>query len=249
MFGREIIQADMIGLGLIEEGIAGMSLGTSFTHFGPLKELHIDPTGKGNLFVSPTGDYMPLNCFLNGALAIQKMREQYGLDWEGFNQALTSTVPGNNGGILLPYFDPEIIPKVLKPGVKRFHLDVKDAAANCRALIEAQMLSMRLHSKWMKLKQNVIYATGGVSHNKPILQIAADVHHCTVERSAVGKSTALGAALRAAHAALKPISWKEIVKGFTDPIPAFRVEPNPKNAKVYDTLIQKYAGYESQIVK
>ena len=63
-----------------------------------------------------------------------------------------------------------------------------DAAGNCRALIEAQMMSMRLHSRWMQLKQKVIYATGGVSKNSLILKIAADVHNCRVERSEVERA-------------------------------------------------------------
>ena len=145
--------------------------------------------------------------------------------------------------IMLPYFEAEIIPKILIPGLVRYHLDEKEARANCRALIEAQMMSMRLHAGWMKLKPKVIYATGGVSHNKPILQIAADVHNCVVERSAVGKSTALGAALIAFHA-VKPAPWKEVVKGFTDPVAHFRIEPNPEAVKVYEELLKKYAQFE-----
>ena len=44
------------------------------------------------------------------------------------------------GAILLPYFDEEIVPKVLRPGLRRFDLKEGDIAANCRALIEAQMI-------------------------------------------------------------------------------------------------------------
>jgi xylulokinase len=235
--------SSLIGLGLIEEGMTAVSLGTSFTHFGCLKSVHIDPKGEGHLFVSPTDDYMTLNCFLNGALAIQKMRETYGLSWEAFNAILETTPAGNHDAILLPYFNAEIIPKVLKPKLHRFDLDPKDAAANCRALIEAQMMSMRIHSDWMKLKPKQIYATGGVSHNLPILQILADVFNCEVLRSEVSKSTALGAALRAAYGYFGKKSWKEIVSGFTDPIPAVR--PNPAAVKIYDHLVQKYQKCEA----
>lgn len=240
--------SSLIGLGLIEEEMSAISLGTSFTHFACLKEPRIDPKGEGHLFVSPTGDYMPMNVYQNGALAIQALREHYGLDWEGFNAALVKTPAGNQGGMMLPYFEAEIIPKILIPGLARYHLDEKEARANCRALIEAQMMSMRLHAGWMKLKPKVMYATGGVSHNKPILQIAADVHNCVVERSAVGKSTALGAALIAFHA-VKPAPWKEVVKGFTDPVAHFRIEPNPEAVKVYEELLKKYAQFEKDHLK
>ncbi len=54
-------------------------------------------------------------------------------------------------GFLLPWFEAEIVPRVNRPGIHRFDLDEKDAAANCRAVFEAQMLSMRLHSQWMQV--------------------------------------------------------------------------------------------------
>ncbi len=234
--------SSLIGLGLVEEGIVGISVGTSFTHFGTLKQFHVDPAGEGNLFVSPTGDYMPLNCFLNGALAIQKLRNQYKIDWEDFDKALLSTKPGK--GILLPYFDQEIVPKVLKPGIRRFDLDPNDVAANCRAIVESQMLSMRLHSAWMKLHPTLIYATGGVSNRIPILQIMADVHNCPVLRSSVPKSTALGAALTAARASHPDKSWKEVISPFTAPLPP-QINPNPHSSKHYALLLKKYEECEN----
>jgi len=241
--------ASLIGLGLIDEGTIGISVGTSFTYFGALKSFHIDPTGAGNLFVSPTGDYMPLNCFLNGALAIQKIRTEYGLDWEGFDRALAATRPGNDGAILLPYFEPEIIPKVLKAGVGRFDLDPKDSSANCRALIEAQMMSMRLHASWLKMKPTRIYATGGVSNQERILQIMADVHSCSVWKSEVAKSTALGAALIAVYGFFleqgSKKNWQEVVGKFTKPS-GRPVEPHAEAVRVYNKLVEKYADCEKK---
>ena len=237
--------SSLIGLGLIEEGTVAVSLGTSFTYFGVLREWRIDPKGEGHLFVSPTGDYMTLNCYLNGALAIQRMRESYGLDWPAFLRHLQTTPPGNHGAVLLPYYETEIIPKVLHPKLHRFNLKEGDVAANCRALIEAQMLSMRLHADWMNLRPKEIYATGGVSHHLPILQILADVHNCRVLRSEVSKSTALGAALRAAYGFFDNLTWREAVSGFTDPIPA--VEPHLRSTRIYDALIEKYQAYEQSL--
>ena len=185
----------VIGLGLIQEGITAVSLGTSDTCFGLMNRCRTDPQGEGHVFVAPTGDYMTLICFKNGSLAREKIRDQYGLDWSGFNQALAATPPGNKGAILLPWFDAEIVPRVSRPGVHRFDLDERDAAANCRAVVEAQMMSMRIHSDWMKVRPRQIYATGGASANAAILQVMADVFSCPVFRIEVAKSAALGAAL------------------------------------------------------
>ena len=78
-----------------------------------------------------------------------------------------------------------------------------DDDGNCRAVVEAQMISMRIHSEWMGVRPTRIYATGGASANREILQIMADVQGCPVCRSDVSNSAALGAALRAAHGFFK----------------------------------------------
>ena len=105
-----------------------------------MRECHVDRAGEGNLFVSPTGDYMPLSCFLNGALAIQKVRTMYGVDWPAFNRALETTSPGNHGGIMLPYFEPEITPKILHAKVQRSHLRERRTRHRIAGSVEAQMM-------------------------------------------------------------------------------------------------------------
>jgi xylulokinase len=232
----------LIGLGLLEEGQIAISLGTSYTYFGLMKTCRTDPRGEGHVFVSPTVDYMTLICFKNGSLARERIRDQYRLDWPGYEHMLQQTKPGQ--GILLPWFEAEIVPRVNQPGIHRFDLDEKDAGANCRALVEAQMMSMRLHSQWMRVKPRRILATGGGSANPGVLQIMADVMNCPVARIEVSKSAALGAALIAAKGYLKTPDWKEIVAGFTDPIP--NSEVRPMNAKIYDSHIEKYAECEAR---
>jgi xylulokinase len=197
---------------------------------------------------------MTLICFKNGSLAREKIRDAGGIkDWKKFGAALKAAPPGNNGGILLPWFEAEIVPRVNQPGIHRFDLDKKDAAANCRAIVEAQMMTMRLHSQWMKVAPDRIFATGGASQNPPILQVMADVMNCRVERIEISKSAALGAALRAAqgwlvHAGEKP-KWEKVVAGFTAPVPNSEIRPNPKATRVYDQLIKKYAACEREALK
>ena len=240
----------VIGLDLIAEGNVAVSLGTSYTFFGYMKHCCVDERGEGHVFGAPTGDYMTLICFKNGSLALERIRNQYGLDWNGFNRMLLASPPGNHGGILLPWFEPEIVPRVNKPGTRRFDLDTNDAAANCRAIVEAQMMSMRIHSAWMQIKPTRIYATGGGSVNAPVLQIMADVMNCPVLRIEVSKSAALGAALRAAHGWLvhngSQPAWPEVVASFTDPIPNSEVKPNATAVRVYDKLVEKFAKYERE---
>jgi xylulokinase len=240
----------LIGLGLLEEGMVAVSLGTSYTYFGTMKRCHTDDRGDGHVFGSPAGDYMTLICFKNGSLAREKIRDQYGLDWDQFNRHLEATPPGNNGGMMLPWFEAEIVPRVNKPGIHRINLDKADAAANCRAIVEAQMMSMRIHSHWMEVTPRKVLATGGGSVNVPILKIIANVMNCPVERIEVSKSAALGAALIAAHAQLKhtgqDASWDRVVAGFTEPIPHSRIEPDPAAVRVYNEHVRRYAEAEAK---
>jgi xylulokinase len=218
-----------------------------------MKRCRVDERGEGHVFGAPTGDYMTLICFKNGSLAREKIRDEYRLDWDGFNRALAVEPPGNNGAILLPWFEAEIVPRVNKPGVRRYQLDPADAAGNCRAIVEAQMMSMRLHSQWMGVKPQGIYATGGGSVNLPLLQVMADVMNCPVQRTAISKSAALGAALIAAHGWLvqagEPAWWPAVVAGFADPIPGSRIKPNPKAARVYDKFVKEYARVEAKALR
>ncbi len=238
----------VIGLGLVEPGMTAISLGTSDPCFGTMAECRTDPRGEGHVFGSPTGDYMTLICFKNGSLARERVRDAYGLDWAGFSAALHDTPPGNEGRLMLPWFEPEIVPKVLRPGVHRFDLDEADAAANCRAVVEGQMMAMRNHSEWMGARPQRVFATGGASANPEILQVMADVMGCPVHRFEVSNSAALGAALRAAHAHFlaegteRP--WPGVVAGFTDPVPGSEIRPRPEATQVYDYLVMKHAQFE-----
>ncbi|NGX27212.1 MAG: Xylulose kinase [Chlamydiae bacterium] len=242
-----------IGLGMVKEGKAAISLGTSDTFFTSLKKFHIDPRGEGHLFLSPTGDYMPLICYKNGSLAREKLRAMYHLTWDELNESLQKAPIGNNGSIMLPYFEPEIVPRVKKNKVHRFHLNPSDIPANCRALIEAQMLSMKVHSKWINLECNEIYATGGASKNAIILQIMADVFQCPVFRTSSEQNAALGASLCAVYGRFlflgKKISWEETIAGLTDPVAESVVKPTLGSKEIYNELIKSYESFEQKILR
>jgi len=246
--------ASVVGLGLVKAGQVAISLGTSDTFFGTMAKCRTDARGEGHVFGSPAGGYMTLICFKNGSLAREKVRELYRLkDWKAFGKLLAKTKPGNGGAILLPWFEAEIVPRVNRPGVHRFDLEAGDAAGNARAIFEAQMLSMRLHSAWMGVAPERIFATGGASNNPALLQVLADVMDCRVARIEVSKSAALGAALLAAHGWLEadgePAEWADLVSGFTEPVSGSEVRPDKKAVKVYDRLLEKYAACEKAALK
>ena len=235
----------LIGLGLIEEGRLGISLGTSDTVFAATSRPDPDPGGSGHVFASPAGGYMALTCFANGSLARERVRDAYGLDWDGFSRLLASTPPGNDGALMVPWFVPEITPTVDVRGPIRRDLDPADAARNVRAVVEGQAMAMRLHSRWFAPSVTIIRATGGAAANTAILQVLADVFDAEVVRIAPPNAASLGAALRAFHAdrvadgALIP--WRDVVAIFTDPIPGAGARPRPDAAAIYGPLLARYA--------
>jgi xylulokinase len=244
--------SSLIGLGLVREGTIAVSLGTSDTVFGLMREPRVDPGGTGHVFGSPTGEYMGLTCFSNGSLARERVRDRYGLTWDGFGQALDRTPPGNGGGLMLPWFDPEITPPVRQPGVHRRGVDPADVDANVRAVVEAQQLAMALHSRWMAVAADTISATGGAAANARILQVMADVFGAAVHRFDVGNSAALGAALRALHADRaaegRPLSWEEVVAGLAEPAAGSRIDPDPRRQAIYRELLPRYAAFEASVL-
>ncbi len=243
----------LIGVGLIDKGKVAISLGTSDTYFGYLKDLHLDLNGEGHVFGAPTGDYMSLICYKNGSLAREKIKEKYNLDWGKFSKILIKTSPGNDGKIILPYFFPEIVPLVLEPKVYRFGFDENDIEGNVRAIIEAQFLSMRLHSEWISEKPQEIYATGGASANKDILQVAADIFQTPIRQFDITDSAALGAALRSLKSYYDYIkerkTWSEIVNNFLNTQLSSDIKPNIKYKELYNDMVILYKKCEDYILR
>ncbi len=239
----------LVGVGLVREGRLAISMGTSDTVFGLMREPRVDATGTGHVFGAPTGDYMGLTCFKNGSLARERVRDEFGLSWSTFSETLRRTPPGNGGRIMLPWFEPEITPTVLTPGARRYGLDPGDADGNVRAVVEGQQIAMALHSRWMEVHVDSIHATGGAAANRDILQVMADVFGAVVYQLQVGNSAALGAALQAFHGAIVSdggrMPWEEVVKDFVEPLADSRLSPDPARHAIYDDLIDLYAACEA----
>ena len=238
----------LIGVGLVREGRVAISLGTSDTIFGLMKQPRVDPSGTGHVFASPTGEYMGLTCFSNGSLARERVQDEYGFTWTDFSRALEVTPAGNQGRVMIPWFEPEITPAVAHARVHRYRLSAADAAANVRAVVEAQQLAMAAHSQWMSVTIDTIHATGGAAANTQILQVMADVFGADVYRSTVSNSAALGAALRAWHgdtvADGTPLPWSTIAR-IAEPNAASLIPPNASRHAVYRELLPIYEACEA----
>lgn len=242
----------LIGIGLVKERHAAMSLGTSDTYFNYMKKLFYDFKGEGHVFVAPTGDYMSLICYKNGSLAREIVKNKFNLSWQEFSEILNTTAPGNNGNIMLPYFFPEIVPFVPNPKVYRFGFDEDDMESNVRGIIEAQFLSMKLHSKWIKEKPIKIMATGGASCNEAILQVAADIFQAIIYKFEITNSAALGASLRSAKSYYDQVkgthAWFDYINKFMNEQDFSVIKPRKEFRKVYSKMLKKYEKFEKSVL-
>ncbi|MFX1273494.1 MAG: xylulokinase [Promethearchaeota archaeon] len=245
-------QNSLIGVGLTEKGKVAISLGTSDTYFGYLKNLYLDLKGEGHVFGAPTGDYMSLICYKNGSLARETIKEMYNLDWRTFSNILEDTPPGNYGKIMLAYFHPEIVPSVLEPGIYRFGFDESDVNGNVRGIIESKFLSMKVHANWIEEKPNIILATGGASTNKEILQVAANIFNSKIKKAQITDSAALGAAFRSAKSYYdlkgEKKGWNEITNDFLKLQESEIIHPNEIYVDLYREMAALYKMYEDFIL-
>ncbi len=239
----------LIGVGGWQPGTAVVSLGTSDTFFAAMQQPVVDPAGYGHVFGNPAGGFMCLIAFKNGSLAREAVKQEFGLSWPEFDVAsFASTPPGNHGNLMLPYFVPEITPLVLQAG-PRYQGDAdflagRNPAGRVRALVEAQAMSLRLHSQWIGEKPNTVRVTGGAAKSDGICQVLADVFDATVERLETGSSAALGAAMRAANGA-GGFAWADLTAKFCACVGGKSVRPIPANVAVYRDLLPRFAAFEA----
>lgn len=224
--------AGAIGTGVIRDGVIAVSFGTN-------------DTVTSCATASAPG--AAVTAFRNGSLARELLRIEHRLDWDAVADILEHS-PGNDGCLMLPWFERETTPPIAHAGARRFGFNRHDAARNVRGLIEGQLMAMANHVTTSGPAVEKVIATGDAAANRAILQVMANVFGADVYRLDVEHSAALGAALRAYHADRlangEPVSWKTVVSGFTDPRPGHRVSPNPKYVAMYRELRHDYAMLE-----
>ena len=187
---------------------------------------------------------MSLQCFVNGSLAREEVKDKFGYDWDQFTAALDNTPVGNDGKIMVPFFRPETSPRIDLEAPILYGDDAfkswQDADAAIRACVEGQFINMKLRTDWMQLKPEVIYLTGGASRNDAIAQVAADVFQSKVKRLAISGSVALGAALRAVSNSLG-LQLYNLESQFCKPEAGTTIEPNA-TSDVYNSASEVFEG-------
>jgi xylulokinase len=243
------------GLGLRAPGDIAVSLGTSDTMFGITGSP--TPGVEGHIFANPVDpkSYMAMLCYKNGSLTRERIRnEAAGGSWDTFNRMLGKDTAAGNGGHLGFYIDsPEITP-ALKAGTRRFAPGGKRVpsfppAADVRAVVEGQFLSMRVHGESVGLTApKRIIATGGASGNAAIVQVLADVFGAPVHVATQTDSASLGAAYRAAHGFACAASPAGFVPFKDATALRLAASPRPEAHKAYNALLPAYKAAEAQVL-
>lgn len=237
----------LIGSGIVGPGVLSVSLGTSDTA-SVLIDRRPARGGEGYVAASPIGAYLATTTFSNGSLAREAVREECGFTWPQVEQLLAETEPGD--ALALPWYEPEITPRVQAAGVRFQNLVPGDRRARVRAVIEGQCLSLARHTQWMAGLPTLVSATGGASVSRGLLQILADVFGVRVVRPRAGNTSALGAALRAWRADDDSrgivMPWPERAKAGVDASGGMdEVHPRPDAVDTYKRLRPRHAAFEA----
>jgi xylulokinase len=180
-----------------------VSLGTSTTFLMSTPKYVPDPIYHFFNHPTTTGLYMFMLCYKNGGLAREKVRNQLPKSkgdnlWEGFDKLVLSSPPLGLSATTdavklgLYFLLPEIVPNV-RAGVWRFNYssgtlqespnDWKLPEDDARAIVESQILSMRLRSQNLVSSPSEskppqprrIYLVGGGSLSPSISRLVGDI--------------------------------------------------------------------------
>ena len=225
----------LIGCGGTGSATAVISLGTSDTFFGTLRNYADAPRKSGHVFGHPAGGFMSLVCFANGSLTREHFRKRYALSYAEFDAAAAAAEPGKYR--LLPFLTPESTPFISRPGIR---YDFDPAAISpgemIRALLESQILTMRRHAE-LKQRPAQIRLTGGASASPLLRQLIADIFQAPVLIGESAESAALGAAMRAANS-IVGTDFETLTEKFCR-VDA-RIPFHPALAKTYDRALEAF---------
>lgn len=235
----------LIGMGAASPGKVVISLGTSDTLFAAMPNPKTDPNGFGHVFGNPAGGFMSLICFKNGSLAREAIKKKYKLNWDAFEKdSVSQTSPGNNGLMMLPFYEPEITPAV-DTGGPVFSSDHHYSSGEAvRAVLEGQFLNMRMHSDWLGVTPSRIYITGGASENDGIAQVIANVFGVPVDRLDIPGSATIGAGMRAAFGLGEDL--KDLESKFSQPKEGRTLIPDPIASDIYNGALQKFKAFVAE---
>ncbi len=231
-----------IGTGNVKPGVVTVSLGTSGTIYACSAHPVIDPKGEVAAFCDSTGKWLPLVCTMNVTVATEMVREQFKLSHEELAQAAASVPAGNDGLLLIPFFEGERTPNAPDGTGVYFGLRAKtfSVAHFARAAMEGTTLGLNYglnRLRGLGIEPTEIRATGGGAKSKVWRQIMADVFNAEVVCTISEEGAAVGAAIQATWASHKhsgtSVNIEDLCDRYLALDEATRARPNAANVVLY----------------
>lgn len=231
-----------IGTGNVKPGVVTVSLGTSGTIYACSSHPVIDPQGEVAAFCDSTGKWLPLVCTMNVTVATEMVRERFNLSHEALAQAVASIPAGNDGLLLIPFFEGERTPN--SPNGTGVYFGLREQTFTiphfARAAMEGTTLGLNYglnRFRGLGITPQEIRATGGGAKSAIWRQIMADVFNAEVVCTVSEEGAAVGAAIQAIWAFHKQQNTPSKIEDLCDRYLALdestRAKPNAENAALY----------------
>ncbi len=208
--------AQGVGAGILEEGVASATFGTSGVVFAASDAYRVDPLGRLHAFChAAPGKWHLMGCVLSAGGSLRWFRDalceaeveraaRAGVDpYEALVAAAAGTPPGAEGLLFLPYLTGERTPHPDPLARGAFvGLTVRHGHAHLsRAVLEGITYAMRDSLELMRelgISPSEVRASGGGARSPFWRQLMADVFGAPIVSSTVDHGAAHGAALLAA---------------------------------------------------
>jgi xylulokinase len=237
--------AAAVGNGIIRDGLASCSIGTSGVLFAHSDTLAPDPSGRLHAFCHSVPDrYHLMGVTLSAGGALRWWRDLVGkADYEELSELASQAPPGAEGLLFLPYLTGERTPH-LDPGARGafFGLTSRHNVSHLtRAVMEGVAFSLRDSLEIMVAlgtNPTQIRATGGGARSPLWRQLLADVFGRPIVRTLAVEGPASGAALLAGVTAGVFENVEDACAGIS--LRPDICEPETSRTRLYDDY---YAAY------
>ncbi|MGH9839329.1 MAG: xylulokinase, partial [Blastocatellia bacterium] len=234
-----------IGTGNVRAGVVTVSLGTSGTIYACSDRPVVDPRGEIAAFCDSTGKWLPLVCTMNVTVATEMVRERFNLSHDDLAKAAASTLAGNDGLMLIPFFEGERTPNA--PDGAGVYFGLRDKTYTiphfARAAMEGTTLGLNYGLNRMRelgIAPREIRATGGGAKSAVWRQILADVFNAEVVCVKSEEGAAVGAAVQALWAYRRrtgdPASIEELCNRYIALDETTRSKPDAARARLYSRM-------------
>ncbi len=238
-----------IGTGNVKEGIVTISLGTSGTAYSFIKTPYIDPSGEIAAFCDATNNYLPLLCISNMANGYDDLLRHFSLSHSEFDQLISKTPIGNDGRILIPWYEGERTPDLpyAKPVYFGFKISDFTPARLARAVLEGHIMNLFSGFQKLPIKPTEIRLTGGLAQSHAWQYAIANIFNSPVVYIE-GEGAAFGAALHAYWSYDKATKINKITREFLSLGKISKIQPDSDAVSQYQKVFELYQSIIDRMI-